>query len=188
MKFTALSIPGAYRVAMRFSGDERGGFARIFCEDAFRDAGLPSHFPQHSLSWTKQAGTIRGMHFQWPPYSEGKLVRCLRGAMLDVVVDLREESPTYLKWESVRLVADGEDAVFVPAGCAHGFQTLADETLTLYLISERYEAAAADGIRYDDSCLNLSWPLPVTSLSERDCSWPDWTFRATRPFPRRGES
>jgi dTDP-4-dehydrorhamnose 3,5-epimerase len=171
MKFTALALPGAYEIDLDPAIDDRGFFARIFCAEAFAAAGLPGDFVQHSLSYSRRAGTLRGLHYQTAPL-EAKLVRCLGGAAYDVVVDLRRELPSYGRWCAVELNAGRRNAVFVPKGCAHGFQALADDTELLYLIDTPYVPGAAAGIRWDDPRLAIPWPIPDPILSERDRALP----------------
>jgi dTDP-4-dehydrorhamnose 3,5-epimerase len=167
MRFTALALPGVVEVQIEPAADARGLFARVFCAEEFAAHGLPADFPQHSISYNQRAGTLRGLHYQRAP-QEAKLIRCLRGAAYDVIVDLRPELPSYGTWCMVELSAGRRNAVFVPKGCAHGFQTLVDETELLYLIDTPYAAAAAAGIRWDDPALAIPWPLADPILSERD--------------------
>lgn len=158
--------------------DERGYFARTFCMREFAAAGLETTYVQQNVSQTKLAGTIRGMHFQRPPHGEIKVVRCLAGAIYDVLIDLRSESPTYKEWEAYELAAGDGRRLYVPVGFAHGFQTLAPNTEVDYLMSEYYSPTASDGIRYDDPSFNIAWPLPVAEISAKDRAWPD--FRPQR--------
>ena len=143
------------------------------CE--FADHGLTSRLAQISVSQSLARGTLRGMHFQVPPHEEAKVVSCPQGAVYDVVLDLRVNSPTYLVWDAAELTRDNGRSLYIPAGCGHGFQTLVDDTHVLYLISEFYAPVAARGVRYDDPGLGIAWPLPVTCISERDRSWPDFS-------------
>jgi dTDP-4-dehydrorhamnose 3,5-epimerase len=152
--------------------DERGWFARAWCAREFGERKLETRLAQVNLSFNRRAGTLRGMHYQAWPSEEAKLVRCLNGALHDVVVDLRPESPTHRRWVAVRLDDEARRAVYIPAGCAHGFQTLVDETEVLYLMSEFHDPAAAGGVRYDDPALAIAWPLPVSEISAKDQSWP----------------
>jgi dTDP-4-dehydrorhamnose 3,5-epimerase len=172
MRFEALSLEGAWLVSPEPFVDARGSFARSFCRDEFRSNGLATDFPQHSLAQTRQQGTVRGLHFQRAPHTEVKLVRCVAGAMYDVIVDLRPQSPTYRKWVGVELSAANGRAIYVPKGFAHGCQTLTNDVTVLYLISEPYVPEAADGVRHDDPALGITWPLPVGQISDRDLSWP----------------
>jgi len=151
--------------------DERGFFARTYCREEFTGAGLAALGEQCSLSFNHRAGTLRGMHYQVAPVTEAKLVRCSAGAVLDQVVDLQPGSPTYLRSFAVELTADNHTALYVPAMFAHGFQVLADRTEVLYQMSEAQRQGSARGLRYDDPALDLSWPLPVTVISDADRSW-----------------
>jgi dTDP-4-dehydrorhamnose 3,5-epimerase len=172
MRFEATGIAGLLLLRLDWQRDARGGFARMFDAAAFTAQGLPTGFPQVSISTTDRAGTLRGLHFQRPPHEEMKLVRCLRGALFDVAVDLRGDSPTRWQWRAVTL-REGDDLVLVvPPGCAHGFQTLVDGTDVLYHISVPYAPGHACGVRFDDPAFGIAWPLPVTTMSERDRQWP----------------
>jgi dTDP-4-dehydrorhamnose 3,5-epimerase len=153
--------------------DDRGYFARAFSAGEFAAAGLETAFVQTGLSHNVRRGTVRGMHFQAEPFAEVKLVRCLRGSILDVVVDLREGSQTAQRWVSRELSAENLTAMYVPRGCAHGFQTLTDDALVLYQIAGEYRPEAARGIRWDDAAIRVEWPLPVTVISAADRAWPD---------------
>jgi dTDP-4-dehydrorhamnose 3,5-epimerase len=171
MKFASLPLPGALEIEIEPEADARGFFARLFCAEEFASRGLPSHFAQQSLSRNERAGTLRGLHYQ-AGQAEAKMVRCTAGRAFDVIVDLRTSLPTYRRWCAVELAADRHNAVFVPAGCAHGFQTLADRTELLYLIDVPFDAGAAAGIRWDDPSLAIAWPLPDPILSARDRALP----------------
>jgi dTDP-4-dehydrorhamnose 3,5-epimerase len=171
MKFKPLPLPGALEIEIEPQADARGGFARLFCAEEFAAQGLPSHFAQQSMSCNERAGTLRGLHYQAGP-SEAKLVRCTAGRAFDVIVDLRKSLPSYGQWCAVELDAERRNAVFIPRGCAHGFQTLTDRTELLYLIDVAYDAQAAAGIRWDDPSLAIAWPLPNPILSERDRALP----------------
>lgn len=174
MEFTPLTIGGAYLITSDRHDDDRGFFARAWCYREFAEAGLDVSFVQTSLSYNHSAGTLRGMHFQKAPHQEKKLVRCIRGSMIDVILDLRPESPTYCTHEKVLLADDGTRAILVPEGCAHGFITLEDDTEVLYMISEYYAAEAAAGFRWNDPAFGISWPREVTVISDRDKSYPDF--------------
>ena len=152
--------------------DERGFFARSWCEEDFRTAGLVAVISQANISYNKRAGTIRGMHYQVAPHEERKLVRCVRGSIFDVVVDLRSESPTYCGWFGEELTADNRRTLYIPAGCAHGFQTLEDDTEVHYLMSGEYNPDTARGVRYDDPAFDIDWPLRVSLISGKDKAWP----------------
>ena len=152
--------------------DERGFFARTFCRHEFEKRGLNPAVVQCNVSWNAKAGTLRGMHFQKSPATEAKLVRCVRGALYDIIVDLRTDSPTYRSCFSVELNADNRRAIFIPQDFAHGFVTLADDTEVEYQMSEFYQPGCAAGFRYDDPSFGLKWPRQVTVISEQDLNWP----------------
>lgn len=181
MIFTPTTLPGVVAITLERQADERGAFARTFCEREFAAAGLPTRFVQQSCSVNRRAGTLRGMHWQAPPHAEGKLVRCVRGAVHDVVADLRPESPAHLRWEAFRLEAGGDLMLFIPAGCAHGFQTLADDTEVLYAMTEFFAPGAGRGFRHDDPAFAIRWPREVAVVSERDLAWPRFTAIGSRP-------
>jgi dTDP-4-dehydrorhamnose 3,5-epimerase len=168
MIFTETRLKGAFIIDLDRKTDERGFFARAFCQHEFRDHGLKSMIAQANVALSAKKGTLRGMHFQYPPAAESKLVRCSRGALLDVIVDLRPESPTYLEHISVELNEDNMTALYVPERFAHGFQALRDNTVTSYQMGEFYKPNAESGLRYDDPRLRLKWPLPVSVMSPRD--------------------
>jgi dTDP-4-dehydrorhamnose 3,5-epimerase len=172
MQFTETPIAGAYIVSLEPRRDDRGFFARAYAADEMAAAGIPMTISQSNLSVTHRRGTVRGMHFQVDPSPEAKLVRCPRGAMYDVVADVREDSPTYGSWFGVELTEDNHEALYLPRGCAHGFQTLVDETVMYYDASAPYTPEAVRGARYDDPVLDIRWPLPVAVISEQDTSWP----------------
>ncbi|ACJ01120.1 dTDP-4-dehydrorhamnose 3,5-epimerase [Rhodospirillum centenum] len=174
MQFSETTIPGVTVVDLEPIRDRRGHFARCFCADAFAARGLPTDFPQHSLSFNAVAGTVRGLHFQLPPHGEPKLIRCTRGAIFDVAVDLRPESPTWRQWVGIELSASTGRALYIPPGLAHGFQTLTDETEVLYMMGVRFVPEAARGYRWNDPAFGIDWPLPPTLISERDLSFPDF--------------
>ena len=154
--------------------DDRGFFARTFCSQEFAAAGLATVFVQQSFSHTTRTGTVRGMHFQRAPHEEVKIIRCLTGAIHDVLIDIRPTSPTYMQWEAYQLAAGDGFQLYVPSGFAHGFQTLAGATEVGYMMTTFYAAEAAAGIRHDDPAFNIAWPLPVTAISAKDRSWPDY--------------
>lgn len=156
------------------ASDDRGFFARTFCAQEFAAAGLPTVFVQQSFSHTARAGTLRGMHFQRAPHEEIKVIRCLSGALHDVLIDIRPTSPTYMQWEAYQLSGGDGYQLYVPTGFAHGFQTLAPATEVGYMMTAFYAAEAAAGIRHDDPAFNIAWPLPVTAISAKDQSWPDY--------------
>ena len=168
MIFTPLSLSGAYLIDLEKREDERGFFARCFCEKEFAAHGLETHWVQMNTSLSVQKGTLRGLHFQRPPKAEVKVVRCLRGAILDVLVDLRQGSPTFGKWFGAELDMDNRRMLYVPKGFAHGFQTLQPNTELFYLHSECYSPEHEGRLRYDDPVVAIDWPLPVSELSLLD--------------------
>ena len=172
MIFDGLPLDGAYSIDLDRHLDERGSFSRIFCESEFAAVGLPVRFPQANISTNVHAGTLRGLHYNRGDDAEAKVVRCIRGALFDVIVDLREGSPTRLQWFGAELSADNGRALFVPAGFAHGFVTLQPTTDVLYLMSESYRPDAARGIRWDDAAVAVQWPVPPVVISERDATYP----------------
>lgn len=158
--------------------DERGFFARTACRDEFAKHGLVGDFPQSSVSWNHRKGTLRGMHFQHAPHAETKLVRCTRGEIFDVAIDLRLDSPSYGKWFGTRLSEASRTQLYIPAGCAHGFQVTSDGAEVLYMIDTEHAPLAADGVRWDDPFFKIEWPEPVSVIAERDRTYPDWEKRA----------
>jgi dTDP-4-dehydrorhamnose 3,5-epimerase len=174
MRFEALDIPGAMLVEIERKADPRGFFARTFCAEEFRRQGLPEGFVQCSISYNERRGTLRGMHFQWPPSREGKLVRCVRGRLFDVLLDLRPRSPAYLEHRVVVLDEGERNAVFIPHGIAHGFQTLTDRTEVLYQMTDFFAPALNAGVRWNDPTFGIAWPLPAPTLSERDAGCADF--------------
>jgi dTDP-4-dehydrorhamnose 3,5-epimerase len=175
MRFSETRLHGAWIIEPVPAEDERGSFARTFCRREFAEHGLETTYVQHSCSRSRLRGTVRGMHFQEPPHAEVKVVSCRNGAILDVIVDLRPGSPSYLQWQGFELTAENRRQLYVPKGFAHGFQSLSDATEVNYLISEYYSPEAAAGIRYNDPSIFIDWPLTVTAISEKDQSWPDFT-------------
>jgi dTDP-4-dehydrorhamnose 3,5-epimerase len=172
MKFTATDIKGVAIIDLELRSDDRGFFARSFCQDEFTDHGLLPMVAQCNISHNHRAGTLRGMHYQLEPATEAKLVRCISGAIIDQIVDLRPESPTYLQHVSVELSASNRRSLYVPPMFGHGYQTLVDDAEVLYQVSERYTPGQERGLRYNDPALGLHWPLDVTAISEKDNSWP----------------
>jgi dTDP-4-dehydrorhamnose 3,5-epimerase len=170
--FTGTNLPGVVVVDLELHQDDRGFFARTFCREEFETAGLAPLVEQCNLSYNHRAGTLRGMHYQVEPALEAKLVRCTAGAVLDQVVDVRPNSPTYLQSFSVELTAENRRALYVPPMLAHGYQTLVDGAEVAYQVSERYMPGTERGLRHDDPALGLRWPLPVTVLSAKDAAWP----------------
>jgi dTDP-4-dehydrorhamnose 3,5-epimerase len=179
MRFEETPIPGAYLISLEPRRDDRGYLARCWCEEEFRDHGLTSRMVQANAIVTRVRGTLRGVHFQLPPHEEAKLVRCLRGEIFDICVDLRPESPTYRKWHGVKLKSGDDRMFYVPEGCGHGFQSLTDDTEMQYQTSAYFAPSHATGVRYDDPAFNIEWPLPVTLQSEADVSWP--SYQVTPP-------
>ncbi|MBI2826653.1 MAG: dTDP-4-dehydrorhamnose 3,5-epimerase [Planctomycetia bacterium] len=174
MKFTPTKVRGAYAIDVERRIDERGFFARSWCENEFAAHGLTARVAQINVSRNTRRGTLRGMHYQQAPHEEAKVVSCTQGAIYDVVVDLRRDSPTYMAWDAAELTAENCRMLYVPLGCAHGFQTLTDDAQLLYLMSEIHAPAQARGVRYDDPALAIAWPLTVTCISDADRSWPDY--------------
>ncbi|HTX02459.1 MAG TPA: dTDP-4-dehydrorhamnose 3,5-epimerase family protein [Candidatus Acidoferrales bacterium] len=172
MMFESTPVAGAFVIRLDLHRDDRGFFARTFCIDEFEAAGIVTTFVQQSLARSTLRGTLRGMHFQREPHGEEKLVRCTRGRIFDAIVDLRPNSPSFRRVFTVELDAEAGDALFVPRGCAHGYQTLQDETDVLYAMSSRYAPHAARAIRYDDPALAIAWPLSEPILSAADGSAP----------------
>lgn len=172
MDFSEIYLAGPRIVTPSLSIDTRGFFARTWCSRTFSEFGLDSAVTQESISFNHRCGTVRGMHFQADPYSESKLVRCTRGAVFDVIVDIRSDSPTYCQWFAIELTQDNHKALFIPKGFAHGFQTLTDNAEVFYQISVEYVAEAARGFNFCDPCVGISWPLPVSVISERDKNLP----------------
>jgi dTDP-4-dehydrorhamnose 3,5-epimerase len=170
--FTETKLRGAFIIDLERREDNRGFFARAFCQNEFSDHGLKPIIAQANIGFNRRRGCLRGMHFQYPPAAETKVVRCTRGAVLDIIVDLRPESPTFLEHISVELTADNHRAIYIPERFAHGYQALEDETETSYQVGEFYTPGSEGGLRYDDPGLGLTWPLPVSEMSEKDADWP----------------
>jgi dTDP-4-dehydrorhamnose 3,5-epimerase len=171
MIFTETALPGAFVIDLERREDSRGYFARAFCQHELADQGLKPVIVQANVAFNISAGTLRGMHFQYPPKAETKIVRCTRGAIVDIIVDLRPESATYLESISVDLNEDNGRALYVPERFAHGYQTLVDRTETSYQVGEFYAPETEGGLAYDDPRLGLQWPLPVAMISEKDAQW-----------------
>ena len=182
MRFLDTSIRGAQVIELAPFQDERGSFARLHCEREFEQRGLPRQMVQTSLSITRGRGTLRGLHFQAAPSREGKLVRCVRGTVFDVVVDLRPSSPTYREYFAQELNDRTYVALFIPAGCAHGFETLTDEAAVLYQMTDFYQPELSRGVRWNDPAFGIRWPLVPTALNERDRTYPDFTDDLVRGF------
>ena len=172
MIFHETALSSAFVIELTSHSDERGEFARAFCRDEFAAHGLATDFVQGNVSVNPARGTLRGMHYQVGDHAEVKLIRCVRGAIYDVIVDLRPHSRTYRKWIGVELSPRRLQMLYVPVDFAHGFQTLEDDTEVNYLVSAAYAPKAARGVRYDDPALAIRWPLPATRISDADKSWP----------------
>lgn len=172
MIFTELALKGAYKVELERREDERGFFARLYCAREFSAQGLDFRPVQVNDSYSVLKGTVRGLHFQRPPMAEAKLIRCLRGAIFDVIVDLRPGSASYGHWATLTLGAEDRTMIYVPAGFAHGFQTLEPQTELIYFHSEFHAPGAEGGLAHDDPTLSIPWPLPVAALSARDAAFP----------------
>jgi dTDP-4-dehydrorhamnose 3,5-epimerase len=172
MTFDALQLNGAFVITPNPFVDNRGFFLRSFCTKEFGEQGLSNTFVQINHSGTKGIGSIRGMHFQYPPFAEVKVVKCTKGAIFDVIIDLRKDSPTFLKWEGVELSEENKRSIYIPQGFAHGFQTLTDDAEIIYLVSQFYNKESEGGIRYDEPAVNINWKLPVANISEKDLSIP----------------
>lgn len=177
MKFSETAIAGCFLIELEPRSDERGFFSRMYCADEFRLHGLDPHIAQINTALTIKAGTVRGMHFQIAPHADTKLLRCLNGAVYDVCVDLRPDSPSYCQWVSVELTAGNRHMLFLPAGTAHGYQTLTDNAEIMYTTNRRYAPESATGVRYNDPAFGVQWPLAVTEISDADRNWPDFRRR-----------
>ena len=174
MKFQETKLKGAFIIDIERLEDDRGFFARAWCKNEMEAHGCSADLKQANLSLSSKKGTLRGMHYQISPYEESKLVRCTCGALYDVIVDLRKDSPTYKEWIGVELTADNRRMLYVPEGFGHGFVTLEDDTEAFYLVTEFYTPGAEQGIRYNDPALGIEWPVDVEVISEKDASWPDF--------------
>jgi dTDP-4-dehydrorhamnose 3,5-epimerase len=174
MIFEPLSVAGAYLISPQKRTDERGYFARVFCRDELAAQGLCGDYCQANTALSPRAGTLRGLHFQRRPHAEVKLIRCTRGRVFDVVLDLRRDSPTYLRWQGVELSADNAAMLYAPEGTAHGYLTLSDDTELLYMTSAKYAPDAATGVRFDDPAFGIRWPRDIALVSQADRGWPDF--------------
>jgi dTDP-4-dehydrorhamnose 3,5-epimerase len=168
MIFTETSLSGSYIIDILVNEDERGWFARTFCKEEFKKIGHDAEWVQLNHSFTKRKGTIRGMHFQNPPFSEIKLVRCITGSVYDVIIDLRKNSPTFLQWFGVELSAKNRKMIYIPKGFAHGFQTLKNNSELIYHHTSAYVPNVEGGIKYDEPMINIKWPEVLTIISQRD--------------------
>ena len=173
MKIVALDLPGAAVVELEPNVDDRGFFARTWCSREFEEAGLPSTIVQSNLSYTRMRGTMRGLHYQRPPSREGKLVRCIRGAIVDVILDVRPDSPSFLEHAAIELSAANRLGLYIPPGFAHGFQTLEDDTEVWYEMTDYYQPGVTAGLRWNDPAFAIDWPMEPTHMNERDASYPD---------------
>ena len=176
MIFNETPIAGAYVIDVERREDDRGFFARTFCEDEMRAHGLNPRVVQCNVSWNRKRGTLRGMHYQAAPHEETKIVRCPRGAIWDVIADLRPESKTYRQWTAVELTGDNARALYIPHGVAHGFITLTDDAEVHYLMGEAFVPDASRGIAWNDPAFGIEWPMEPVVISERDRGYPRWTL------------
>lgn len=180
MIFSETKLPGAFIIEVQRLNDDRGFFGRSFCSEVFAARGLNPTVAQCNVSFNREAGTLRGMHYQEVPHAEDKLIRCTRGRLYDVIVDLRRESPTFAEWIALELSEDSGRMLYVPKGCAHGFQTLEDNTEVFYQMTEFYHAESARGVRWNDPAFGIQWPEGFqVILSERDRNWPDYRTGST---------
>ncbi len=174
MKFIETPLSGAYIIELEKYADERGYFARTYCQKEFRSRGLHDTFVQSNVSYNKQKGTLRGMHYQAEPYGEVKVVACTAGEIYDVIIDLRPDSETYCRWFGVSLSETYEQSLYIPKGFAHGFQTIRDNSIVHYQMGEFYQPEYARGVRWNDPVFGIQWPLPVSTVSEKDSNYPDF--------------
>jgi dTDP-4-dehydrorhamnose 3,5-epimerase len=174
MRFTETKVKGAFLIDLERREDQRGFFARSFCTREFEAYSLNPRVVQINVAYSVNKGTLRGMHFQVAPHAEVKTVRCTRGSVYDVVVDLRPDSPTFKQWDAFELTLDNRCILHIPEGCAHGYQTLAEATEIEYLTSAFYAHESARGVRFNDVAFGINWPLPVSSVSDADRQWPDY--------------
>lgn len=182
MTFTETPLAGAFVIDIERRADDRGFFARSWCDREFADHGLSTVIKQANVSFNVKRGTLRGMHFQLAPHEEVKVVRCTRGSLVDVIIDLRPGSATYGKWFAVELTADNHRMLYIPEQFAHGYQTLEDNTDLMYLVSKPYAPTHASGVRYNDPAFGITWPLPVSMISPADAGWPLLVPGGARPF------
>ncbi|MGQ4880240.1 dTDP-4-dehydrorhamnose 3,5-epimerase [Billgrantia sp. LNSP4103-1] len=172
MKFIQTDLKDAYLVELEPRGDERGFFARTMCREEFSTIGVDREFVQQNTSYSAQRGTLRGLHFQKAPHGEDKLIRCISGAIVDVIVDIRQDSPTYMQHQMFELTSRNRLQLLVPQGFAHSFMTLEDNVEVSYLVTAPYTPSSEDGLRYDDEALGIIWPLPISVISDKDANWP----------------
>ena len=176
MIFKKTNIIGAFIIDINKLGDERGFFARMWCKKEFEESGIKINMLQTNIAFSKYKGTLRGLHYQVKPFEEAKLVRCTKGSIFDVIVDLRPESSTYKKWIGVGLSEHNYKMLYVPEGCAHGYQTLEDNTELIYQVSQFYSPDHERGARYNDPSFGIEWPVDVRVISDKDKNWQDYTF------------
>ncbi len=192
MIFIETQLEGALVIELERREDQRGFFARSFCQQEFAEHGLEVSIAQANVSYSRERGTLRGMHYQAEPFAETKYVRCTRGAVFDVIVDLRHDSPTYCQWASVELSAKNHRTLYVPRGFAHGFQTLRGQCEVTYLVSSAYSPAHERGVRYNDPAFEIEWPLAVQQISDKDSRWGDFQVLKSAPagnsFPPKSTS
>jgi dTDP-4-dehydrorhamnose 3,5-epimerase len=175
MKFTETEVNGAYIIELDKIGDDRGFFARVWCKDEFEKRDLDADFVQANKSYSKDKGTIRGLHYQTAPHSEAKLMSCTRGKIFDVIVDLRPDSPSYKRWTGFELSAENRKMFYVPQGCAHAYQTLEDDSEVFYPTTNFYNQKAERGVRWNDPLFNIEWPINEDLIiSDKDKNWPDY--------------
>jgi dTDP-4-dehydrorhamnose 3,5-epimerase len=172
VKFSETDLADVRVIDIEPHGDERGFFARTLCRDEFVSNGLLPDYVQINTSYSRYKGTLRGLHYQRAPHTEAKLVRCVRGAVWDLIVDLRRDSPTYLRHQGVELTAENRRQIYVPPGFAHSYVTLVDDSEVIYPVSASYTPQAEGGVRYDDPLLAIEWPVEITTVSEKDMNWP----------------
>lgn len=180
MKLNPTGIDGVIRIDLQPTEDDRGFFARTYCAQTLNDAGHPFAISQTNISYNTKAGTLRGMHFQAQPHPDPKIVRCERGAIFDVAVDLRPTSSTYLGWTGLELTAENGSALLIPAGCAHGFISLTDNSQVLYMMGAPYHPELARGVRWDDPAFGIDWPITPTTINPRDTAYPDYSPQVGR--------
>ena len=174
MKFLETPLESVFVIQLEPVDDERGSFARVWCRDEFEANGVATSLAQANVSFNRRRGTLRGLHYQIAPGEETKVVRCTRGALWDVAVDVRPDSPTYLKWFGLELTPDNGTMLYVPRGCAHGYVTLVDATEAFYLTSAPYAAELERGVRWDDPAFSIEWPVAPLIISDKDASWPSF--------------
>ncbi len=188
MIFVPTELPGVYVVEVEKREDHRGFFARVWCEQELATAGLTGRLAQANVAYNRRRGTLRGMHYQAPPHAEAKLVRCTRGAIYDVALDLRGDSPTFGRWLGVELTARNYRMLYVPEGCAHGYLTLEDDTEVAYFVSTAYTPSHERGVRYDDPAFGIRWPFAPVVISDKDRAWPNFVGGHVIEGSERGSS